>query len=75
MIRTLIDKLNRWYNSRDSWVQLGVLSGFCLTSLVLLWLAIRYIQFDVRSYNTKVPAYIGRPSGPEFKDSTKHQKQ
>ena len=75
MIRNLTDRLNCWYNSRAKRQKATLLCGFCLVFLLLLGLSIRYGHYDASHFTNKTPANIGKPSGPEFRDSLKHQKQ
>lgn len=71
MIRQLIDKLNRWYGHRNQQQKVALLFVFATVFLILLWLAVTNIGFDVHTYTTKQPAHIGKPSGPVFPDSKK----
>ncbi|OOQ56631.1 hypothetical protein [Mucilaginibacter pedocola] len=73
MMRKTMNGLSRKYNACAPSVRAGYLFAFCAVFLALLWLGIRLIRFDQFS-KAKIPAYIGRPSGPMLPDTTKHQK-
>ncbi len=63
MIREWTDRLSRWYNSQNGDRQVFLFIGFCLLFLIILWVSITYLNFDVQVYQSAVPVHIGSPSG------------
>ncbi|MBD1362953.1 hypothetical protein IDJ77_03945 [Mucilaginibacter sp. ZT4R22] len=74
MIKNVIDRFSRWFNNLHGGRQVCYYFAFCLLFLLLLWLSIRYIRFDVQMYTGRMPQHIGKPSGPQFSDSLTFKK-
>lgn len=75
MLKETIDRFSRWYNGLGGDRPVLYFFVFCLLFLVLLWVAIRYVKFEGKAYESRVPAHIGEPSGPlptEQKDHKQH---
>ncbi|MBE9663113.1 hypothetical protein [Mucilaginibacter myungsuensis] len=63
MFRNIIDRFSRWFNDLRGDRPVFYFFGFCLVFLALLWLCVRYVRFDGKTYNNRLPGNIGKPSG------------
>ncbi|QXV64017.1 hypothetical protein INP83_13015 [Mucilaginibacter sp. 21P] len=71
MLKEIIDRFSRWYNSLGGDRPVYYFFAFCFLFLMLLWLGIHYVKFESYDNQNVLPANIGKPSGlPPTEPST-----
>ncbi len=70
MIRSAAQRLSRWFNRLDKRRRICLAVIFFAGFAGMLALSICYLRFYPEAGSVRVPRYIGRPSGMDYKKHT-----